>query len=126
MEPTLEEVRRELAEIYEQLLDLPKDDYERRAELRSRQHELRQKSHELADGIATHDAETLKAAFSRLADVRDRVLDQHLAYDSTAAGVGGIEGSFLSLVNKAIDDGMGLDEIENRMQEILKELRTLE
>lgn len=126
MEPTLDEVRQELAEIYEQLLDLPKDDFERRAQLRSRQHELRQKSHELADGVATHDAETLKAAFSRLAQVRDRVLDQHLAYDATAAGVGGIEGTFLSMVNRAMDEGMGLDEIEGRMQDILKELRTLE
>ena len=126
MEPTLDEVRQELADIYEQLLDLPKDAYEQRSELRSRQHELRQVSHELADRVATHDADTLKAAFSRLAAVRDKVLDQHLAYDATAAGVGGIEGTFLSTVNRAMDEGMGLDEIENRMQEILKELRAVE
>ena len=126
MEPTLDEVRQELADIHEQLLDLPKDDFEGRAELRSRQHELRQKSHELADGLTTNDAATLKAAFNRLAQVRDHVLDQHLAYDATAAGVGGIEGNFLRLVNDAIDEGMGLDEVESRMQEILKQLRTLE
>ena len=95
MDPTLDQVRQELADIYEQLLDLPKDDYERRSELRSRQIELRRLSHELAEGVATSDADTLKAAFKRLASVRDKVLDQHLAYDATAVGVGGIEGTFL-------------------------------
>ena len=50
MEPTLDEVRSELAEIYEELLTLPADDFKRRAELKERQNELRQLSRDLIEG----------------------------------------------------------------------------
>jgi hypothetical protein len=126
MDPTLDEVREELADIHEKLLAAPRDDFSTRADLRARQSELRQLSHELAEHQPMHDAATLKAAFNRLHKERDRMLDQHLSYDSTATGVGGIDGAFVAAVNKAMDEGLGVDEIESRMREILANLRKTE
>lgn len=116
----------ELAEIHEQLMDTPADDFATRADLKERQRALRQKSHELAEGKSLHDAATLKAAFDRLHKERDRLLDKHLALDSTSAGDAGIESTFLNAVNKAMDDGHGIDEIESRMKAIVKQLKAQE
>jgi hypothetical protein len=123
MEPTLDQVRMELAEIHEQLLETPRDDFATRADLKERQEALRQKSHELAEGKSMHDAATLKAAFDRLHKERDRLLDKHLAMDSTSVGDAGIDSTFLNAVNKAMDEGQGIDEIEARMKAIVKQLK---
>lgn len=123
MEPTLDQVREELAGIHDQLLALPRDDFAARADLRIRQEELRQLSHKLAEGQQLHDAETLQAAFTRLQHVRDRMLEQHLSPDSTSIGDAGIDATVTAAINKAMDEGSGLDEVEARIQEILKQLR---
>jgi hypothetical protein len=123
-QPTLDQVRAELAEIHEELLRLPPDDFARRAELRERQQELRQLSHRMLEGIPLHDAEILRAAFERLSEVRDRLLEQHLSWSSTSVGDAGIEGEFTAAINKAMDAGLGVDEIEARLKEILEQLKS--
>lgn len=125
MEPTLDQVRAELAEIYEELLSLPADDYEKRAELRERQNELRQLSHQLIEGEALYNEESLRAAYNRLHDVRDRLLEKHLSAGSaTSVGDAGVDGAFTSAINKAIDEGLGIDEVEARLQEIIGQMRS--
>ena len=123
-EPALEQVRQELADIYEEVLSLPVDDYERRSALKDRQNELRQISRQLIAGQPLHDAAILKAAYERLEQVRDRLLDQRLTHTSTSVGDAGIESTFTSAINKAIDAGAGLDEVEARLKEILDQMRS--
>jgi len=123
MEPSLDTVRRELADIHDRLLALPPDDFTERSRLKDRQNELRQLSHRLIDGQPLHDRAALQAAYERLQDVRDRLLDLHLVHNSTSAGDAGIEGAFTNAVNKAIDAGIGIDEVEARLQEIIKQMR---
>jgi flagellar basal body-associated protein FliL len=123
-EPALEQVRQELADIYEEMLSLPVDDYERRSALKDRQNELRQISRQLIAGQPLHDAAVLKAAYERLEQVRDRLLDQRLTQTSTSVGDAGIESTFTSAINKAIDAGAGLDEVEARLKEILDQMRS--
>jgi len=123
-ESTLEQVRQELADIYEEMLSLPVDDYERRSALKDRQNELRQISRQLIAGQPLHDAAVLKAAYERLEQVRDRLLDQRLTHTSTSVGDAGIESTFTSAINKAIDAGAGLDEVEARLKEILDQMRS--
>jgi hypothetical protein len=117
MEPTLDEVREELAGIHDQLLALPRDDFAGRAELAVRRDELRRLSHELADGHQVSDPETLKAAFIRLQHVRDKLIEQHVSGDV------GMDGAFMTAINQAIDAGTGLDEVEARIQEVLRQIR---
>jgi flagellar basal body-associated protein FliL len=123
-EPALEQVRQELTDIYEEMLSLPVDDYERRSALKDRQQELRQISRQLIAGQPLHDAAVLKAAYERLEQVRDRLLDQRLTHTSTSVGDAGIESTFTSAINKAIDAGAGLDEVEARLKEILDQMRS--
>ena len=123
-EPALEQVRQELTDIYEEMLSLPVDDYERRSALKDRQNELRQISRQLIAGQPLHDAAILKAAYERLEQVRDRLLDQRLTHTSTSVGDAGIESTFTSAINKAIDAGAGLDEVEARLKEILDQMRS--
>ena len=123
MEPTLDQVRDELTEIHDKLLELPPDAFDERARLRDRQNTLRQLSHRLIDGQPLHDAEALRAAFTRLQQVRDRLLESHLTYASTGVGDAGIESDFTAAVNKAMDAGLGIDEVEARLKEILDQLR---
>ncbi|MFQ5524184.1 MAG: hypothetical protein ACE5F5_11510 [Acidimicrobiia bacterium] len=123
-QPTLDQVRAELAEIHEELLRLPPEDYARRSQLRERQQELRQLSHKLIEGMPLHDKEMLRAAFQRLSEVRDRLLEQHLSYASTSVGDAGIESEFTAAINKAMDAGLGVDEIEARLEEILEQLKS--
>ena len=125
MEPSLDQVREELSEIHEELLNLPSEAYERRVELKERQNELRQLSHKLVEGQPLHDAEALRAAFRRLEDVRDRLLEKRLSTGAaTSVGDAGIESEFTALVNSAIDSGLGLDEVEARLEEIIQQMRS--
>lgn len=124
MESDLDSVRRELADIHDQLLSLPADDYERRSQLKERQNELRQLSHRLIEGQPLHSRAALKAAYERLQEVRDRLLDLHLRHSSTSVGDAGIDGAFTDAVNKAIDAGIGLDDVEARMKEIIDQMRS--
>lgn len=124
MEQTLDEVREELAAIHEELLALPVDDFGRRSDLKERQNELRQKSHALAEGLPLHDRESLKAAFVRLQIVRDRLLEEKLAVSGEGAGDAGIDNVFINAVNKAIASGLGIDEVERRLQEIVRQLKS--
>ena len=75
MEPTLDQVREELAGIHDQLLALPRDDFDSRSKLMVRRDELRKLSLDLADGVSVSDPETLKAAFTRLQHVRDTLIE---------------------------------------------------
>ncbi|MDX1469619.1 MAG: hypothetical protein R3258_09775 [Acidimicrobiia bacterium] len=123
MEKNLDQIRQELADIHDELLDLPADAYERRTELQERQNELRKLSHELVEGEPLHDAERLKAAYGRLQKTRDRLLGKHMQFVSTEAGDAGITGEFNTTINRAIDAGMGIDEIEARLKEIIDQMR---
>lgn len=123
MEPTLDQVRDELAAIHDELLDLPADDFNRRAELKDRQNELRQLSHSLADGLPLHDKEALVAAFDRLAKERDRLLAIRLSTVGEGAGDAGIDNIFINAVNTAIESGIGIDDIEKRLAEIVQQMK---
>lgn len=122
MEPTLDQVRQELADVHDELLSLPASDFDRRAQLKDRQNELRQLSHEMVDGKPLHDAAALKAAYVRLAKVRDHLLDQQLS--GSSIGDDAVWGELAMSINKAIDAGNGLDVVEARLQEILGQLRS--
>ena len=123
MEPKLDQIRQELTDIHDELLALPPDAYDRRTELQNRQRELRQLSHELVEGEPLHDAQRLKAAYARLQKTRDRLLGKHMQFVTTEAGDAGISGEFTTTINRAIDAGMGIDEIEARLKEIIDQLR---
>lgn len=120
MEPNLDQVRHELADIHEELLALPADDFDRRAQLQGRQNELRQLSAQLVEGLPLHDAEILKAAYERLHQLRDRMIEERLGASST--GGDSVWGGVTVALNQAIDEGMGTDEIEARLKEILEQL----
>jgi cytochrome c556 len=122
MEPTLDQVRQELADIHDELLALPSDAFDRRSRLKDRQNELRQLSHQMVDGQPLHDAAHLKSAFDRLHSVRDRLLDDRIGASST--GDDAVWGEMSLAMNKAIDAGVGTDEIERRLKEILAQLRS--
>ena len=125
MEQTLDQVRAELAAIHDELLALPRDDFSRRAELQERRNELRQKSRELAEGLPLHDRAALLAAFNRLQELRDRLVEAHLP-GGDAVGVAGLDNGVLSAVNQAISSGVGIDEIELRLAEIVEQLKSSE
>lgn len=123
MEQNLDQVRTELAEIHDQLLELPADAYDKRSELKDRQNELRQLSRKLIEGEPLHNRQALEAAYGRLEEMRDRLLEQRLSPYSTSVGDAGIDSAFTNAVNKAIDAGAGLDEVEARLKEILDQMR---
>lgn len=124
MEPTLDEVREELARIHDELLDLPVDDFDRRSILQERRNKLRQMSHEMVEGQPLHDAKVLRTAFLRLEKVRDRLLDERLSVTGEGVGAAGIDNVFIGAVNRAIDSGIGIDEIEARLAEILRQMKS--
>lgn len=121
MESTLDEVRQELADIHDQLLSLAADDFGKRVELRNRQNELRALSHQLVEGQPLHDAESLKAAYTRLQTVRDHLIEARLG--ASSSGGAAAFGGFTVALNQAIDAAVGTDEIEARLMEILEQLR---
>ncbi|HUG31890.1 MAG TPA: hypothetical protein VMM14_03265 [Acidimicrobiia bacterium] len=124
MESSLDSVRRELADIHDQLMALPRDAFDRRSALKERRNELRQLSHQLIEGEPLHDRAALEAAYERLHEVRDRLLDLHLTHASTSVGDAGIDGAFTDAVNRAIDAGIGIDEVEARLREIIDQMRS--
>lgn len=127
MEPTLDEVREELSAIYEELLTLPADAYDRRAQLRDRQNELRQDSARLIAAQPVHDKERLHHAYSHLERVRDDLLEKQMNVGyASSVGDDGIESTFTDAVNRAMESGMGIDEVEAQMKDILEQLRSAE
>lgn len=113
-------MREELADIHDELLALPTDAYDRRSRLKDRQNELRQLSHKMVDGQNLHDAAHLKAAYERLHSLRDRLIEDRIGAAST--GGNAVWGEISMSINKAIDAGIGTDEIERRLKEILGQL----
>lgn len=124
MDTTLDQVREELAAIHDELLELPVDDFEHRSALRERQNELRQLSHQMTEGLPLHDAKALRTAFLRLEKVRDRLLAERLSVSGEGAGDAGIDNVFIGAVNRAIESGIGIDEIEARLAEILRQMKS--
>ena len=122
MEPTLDQVRQELADIHDELLALPTNDFDQRSRLKDRQNELRQLSHQMIDDQPLHDAAHLRAAYDRLHSLRDRLLDDRIGVAST--GDDAVWGEMSLAINKAIDAGVGTDEVERRLNEILGQLRS--
>lgn len=124
MEQTLDQVRDELAAIHDELLALPSDAFGKRSALKERQNELRQKSHRMAEGLPLHDKEALLSAFKRLEKERDRLLATRLHVVGEGAGDAGIDNVFINAVNTAIESGVGIDDIEKRLAEILQQLKS--
>jgi hypothetical protein len=123
-EPSLRQVREELASIHEELATLPAEALDRRAELKSRQHDLRGLSAKLLDEYDSSSVEDLRAAFDRLQRLRDAVVASHVKPQSTAVGFAGVDTDFNTIVNQAIDDGADRAELENQLEEILQKLRS--
>lgn len=124
MEKTLDEVRLELAGIHEQLLTLPPDAFAARVELRERQNELRALSHELVAAKEVHDAAALRAAYVRLQEVRDSLVQARRGVAVSSAGAA--RDAIANSVMAAIDAGMGKTAIESLLEEILEKLRSSE
>ena len=124
MELNLDQVRQELADIHEELYALPQDDFSRRVELKDRQHALRQMSAKLVGDQPMHDAASLNAAHERLHKVRDKLLEKHLQLVSASGGDAGIDGVFTTTINSAMGRGMELDEIEEKLKEIIGQIRS--
>lgn len=124
MEPTLDQVREELAAIHDELLSLAGSDFDRRSALKTRQQELRQLSHEMAEGLPMHNREILVAEFKRLQQVRDRLLDEQLSVTGEGVGDAGIDNMFINAVNTAIAAGAGLDEVEKRINQIIVQMKS--
>lgn len=124
MEPTLDQVREELAAIHDDLLALPVNDFDRRSALKDRQQELRKLSHEMAEGLPMHNREILVNEFRRLQQVRDRLLDDRLSVTGEGVGDAGIDNMFIHAVNSAIKAGAGLDEVEKRINEIIVQMKS--
>ena len=122
--PTLKEVREELASIHEELLVIPADAYDRRAELKSRQHELRSVSARLVEEYDSEDREALMSAFEHLHKLRDSVVALHVSPQATAVGFAGVDADFNAMVNRAIDEGADRAEIERKLEEVLRRLRS--
>lgn len=124
MEQTLDQVRDELAAIHDEMLSLPAHDFAKRSALKERQNELRQKSRQMAEGMPLHDKEALVAAFKRLEKERDRLLATKLNAGGEGAGDAGIDNLFINAVNRAIDSGVGIDDIEKRLAEIMQQMKS--
>jgi len=75
----------------------------------------------MVDGEPLHDAAHLKAAFQRLQSLRDRLLDDRIGASST--GDDAVWGEMFTAINSAIDAGVGTNEIEERLKEILGQIR---
>ncbi len=119
---TLDEIRRELAAIHEELLTLPADDFARRADLQDRRNALRALSRDLTRLLPDDARTTLEASFDRLARERDRILDRHVAA-SESIGDAGVSMQMAQAINDAIDAGFELDEVERQIKVILDRLR---
>jgi hypothetical protein len=126
---TLEALRIELAEILNQLNELPADAFKERVRLRDRQAELRALSRALAASQTSK-----KDLLEELADLelqREALMDQHLnlAHTGGATGAGGGGGGAgLDIhqaleMNRAIDRSGGRGAIEARIQAIKAEIR---
>lgn len=120
MERDLEEVKSGLSEIHDQLLALPADAFDERSKLKDRQNELRKLSHELIEGEPLHSRQGLSAAYERLHEVRDRLLELHVQHSLTSVGDAGIESTFTN----AIDVGTRLDDVEAHIKQILEQMRS--
>jgi hypothetical protein len=120
----LKEVREELASIHEELLVSPGISYDRRAELKTRQHDLRALSARLVAEYETDHREALVDEFDRLHRLRDAVIALHVSPQATAVGFGGVDADFNDVVNKAIDAGADRAEIERKLEEVLRRLRS--
>lgn len=120
---SLDEIRTELAAIHDELLTLAGDDFGRRVELHDRRNHLRALSGKLADQLPGPTREVLVAAFERLNRARDAILDQRMAPGSESVGDAGIPQRVTDAINAAIDEGMGLDEIEGQIRVVLDSLR---
>lgn len=121
---TLKEVREELASIHDELLVLPGDAYDRRAELKNRQHELRAVSARLVSEYQSDQREALSEEFERLHRLRDSVIALHVTPQATAVGFAGVDTDFNTLVNQAIDAGADRADIERKLEEVLRRLRS--
>lgn len=119
----LDDVRSELADIHEELFDLPADDFTRRVELQDRRNRLRALSRDLAADLPPPARDALVAEFERLSRARDRILEQRLMHHPESVGDAGLSSSFTDAVNSAIERGLGLDEIQSQIHSILERLR---
>jgi hypothetical protein len=71
-----------------------------------------------------HEKAILVAEFRRLHQVRDRLLDERLSVSGESAGDAGIDNLFINAVNRAIDSGAGLDEVERRISKIIVQMKS--
>ena len=121
--PSLDEVRSELAAIHEELLKTPGNDFSRRVELQDRRNALRALSSELAGDLPPDVRESLLAAFDRLSRTRDDILNQRISPASESVGDAGISPLISAAINAAIERGLGLDEVEEQIRQVVEQLR---
>ena len=122
-------IRRQLADVAEQLSKLPDDAFEERFQLRQRQDELRAQAREAL--AATGDllsADEARLRLDQLKERRQRFLDDtrlsHLAGAQTGQG-GGIDPKIVHDMHQRMDEAFDLDGINaeiDRLQRLITRL----
>lgn len=127
-DPSLDEVRVELAEIGKLLDELPGDVLAKRVTLRQRQTELRALAAELYD--SSRPVEQIRKELRDQRRMRDDVFDRHLSIGSIGGGGGpgggGIDVQHVNEVNRTIDEAWNRVKIDRRIQQLEAELARLE
>ncbi len=112
----------ELADVQAALATAPEDDYEARADLRSRQDALRAEAAKVRDAQpldALGEAE-LRGRLERLERQRDRHLSAHIGHSAAAqtGEGGGIDPKYVHDLHRQMDEAAGLAELEEEIRRL--------
>ena len=128
MEGDLDAVLRALHEVGSQLDVVGDDDPALRAELRRRQEALRAEARAIRDSVPENPGE-LRRRLEGLYAERAAILEMHVDQVRQAAGGEGRVRGFAAdaqRLNKAIDEGAGRAELEERIRKLEQRLHALE
>lgn len=119
-----DDTHRELADINRRLAELPDDAFNARIDLRERRDELRAEA--LRRGRADTPTAELEADLRRLRRRYDELVARRLSAGHVGGaggdGGGGFEPVVLANLNAAIDRGSGIDDVEEAIRVLEREL----
>ncbi|MDP8958620.1 MAG: hypothetical protein M3N51_05325 [Actinomycetota bacterium] len=125
---SLDEVRAELADIQERLIQLPDDAFGERLELKSRQEELRAEAAQLRSRVPETRKE-LEEELAALERQLDRLFQEHVDVVGQAGGSDAGDFGFTAdafHINKQIDQAGGREGLQDRIAEIRRRLEELD